>query len=71
MKYIHCSWDILEPDSLVPRVPETIITKPKGWKLPPVGVQRKAATDLGSVFPLFIVCRICFHFCSDHPFDIL
>ena len=26
MKYIHCSWDILEPDSLVPRVPETIIT---------------------------------------------
>lgn len=28
MKYIHCSWDILEPDSLVPRVPETIITGP-------------------------------------------
>lgn len=27
-KYIHCSWDILEPDSLVPRVPKTRIDGP-------------------------------------------
>ena len=27
-KYIHCSWDILEPDSLAPRVPKTRIDGP-------------------------------------------
>lgn len=50
---------------------DTVFTKPKGWKLPPVGVQRKAATDLGSVSLPFIVCRIRVYLRSDHPFDIL
>ena len=26
--YVHCSWDILEPDSLVPRIPKTRIDGP-------------------------------------------
>lgn len=27
-KYIHCSWDILEPGSLIPRIPKSRVIGP-------------------------------------------
>lgn len=60
MKYIHCSWDILEPDSLVPRVPETIITGPnltEDSKTPRICVAESVQDALKSIPGCSIMIR--------------